>query len=248
MKRTLPVVAALASLVLTTCTPTQSDGIWIQDVIWARPPTCLIESRSNYIKFRGLLDVVHPDADPAIAANAVPVSYYAALRILNNLIDNQRKPIYRLDDEGMDYMPNHFRVGILGYEACVAGPQDDDPYRRCEDIPDAINYFIPAGIGAIQNTPAVDSAPILPSDVLLQYFENDLTSIPSGGLVTLVVRVTALGQLENGDEVRSNMFHFPVDICRGCRNCTDVGVAVQASICSQYQDDVPECEAVSDGT
>lgn len=227
------------ALVLGACAADESTGLWIQDNVAPQPPNCTVEPRATNIRTNGWLDIYHPDGDAG--TEIFLRSYWMFPRLLNNLLDAQRMPTYRIDEKGMNFVTNSFRIQVIGYNACVSLPQSDDPFRHCEQISDAISYFVPADVGVIQNTPSVHSVEILPVDVLRTFFGSDLAGVTRTG-VTVEVRFRALGIQENGTRVTSNEYHYPITVCRGCLQCPAGTDPVADSICLPQLDVYPECE------
>ena len=232
---------ALMPLTLAACVQDQPTGLVVRDVVFPEAPDCLIKSDASIVMSNGTLDLVHPLAtDNTPGANGIP-SYKLNLRLRNNLLTKNDQEKLQINEDNMEYQFDSMAINIVGYDICISAPQDDDPYRHCEDIPEALSYFVPSSVYVEPENNAVDSLEVINANQIMEYF-GDISTIDQVG-TKIIAHVVALGKTQNGKTLQSNEFVFPIKVCAGCRkvSCpTGYDVSFEGA-CYVWQDAGPSC-------
>lgn len=237
-------MAGFLALSTAACIDDQPTGLNIRDVIDPEAPECKIDPAATLIRNSGTLDLIHPASTSTTVSTSDPIpSYWLPIRMSNNLGEEGDLEKLQINEDGREYQVDTFKINVIGYNVCIALPQDDDPFRHCEDIPESLSYFKPSSAYVPQENDAVDLLEVVNGKQLMDFL-GDVSTLDYYG-TTLVAHIVALGRMENGKTLQSNEFLFPIKVCAGCRKVT-CGSGTEISFensCFAYQDHMPTCEA-----
>lgn len=214
-------LGATALALALGCAPS-NPGL-LADGVLTFDDMCLVTADSAFL-LQGTLDI---GRDVPVNVRPRGLSYTAAFRVGNNLINNSNR-IYPVMADPNRIAVNHIEVTLLG--------ASEETLDLGAGVPNP--YLVPAD-GVIASTTSMDpSFGIATATVIPDGYGQALANMFGAG-GTIVVRARVIGTTVGGSTLTSGPVLFPINLCVGCMfQCAEdsMHVGINAPSCSPGQD------------